>query len=181
MIPKNNLIGNVYGRLTVTSFSHKDKRGRVHWACICECGNINSVRVDALTRGVSKSCGCLQKALLADRKLSHGYTVNGNNNGNKTYVSWKTMKQRCLNPNHGEYKNYGGRGITVCPRWVDSFANFVSDMGERTDGLTIDRINVNGNYEPDNCRWADWFVQNNNQRKHLIETTAIDHLSAEVR
>jgi hypothetical protein len=91
------------------------------------------------------------------------------------------MKQRCLNPNHGEYKNYGGRGITVCPRWVDSFANFVSDMGERTDGLTIDRINVNGNYEPDNCRWADWFVQNNNQRKHLIETTAIDHLSAEVR
>jgi len=84
------------------------------------------------------------------------------------YKTWCNMKQRCNNPNQPKYKNWGGRGIKVCDRWLNSFENFIQDMGERPQGTSIDRINVNGNYEPNNCRWATIKEQNNNKRKNTI-------------
>jgi len=93
----------------------------------------------------------------------HGHSLR-NGKESPTYQSWRHMKYRCLNPNCSDYKNYGGRGIKVCERWMD-FTNFLADMGEKPEGLTLDRINNDGNYEPGNCRWATWKEQRQNQRK----------------
>lgn len=161
----NDLTGQRFGRWTVIKYHGKDIRGRTTWACICDCGEHSVVRRDLLTRGLSKSCGCLSRELKAKRLLKHGYCVNKQNNGNPTYVSWKSMKQRCYNTNADQYPDYGGRGIRVCDRWRYSFENFLADMGERPLGTTIDRINNNGDYEPGNCRWVNLSIQNKNKRK----------------
>lgn len=105
-------------------------------------------------------------------KTKHGHT--GRNWKSPTYYSWSKMKERCLNPNHEKYSNYGGRGIKVCERWM-SFENFLADMGERPYGKTLDRKEVNGNYEPENCRWATAKQQRRNQRKRDCN---IDEVSA---
>ena len=96
--------------------------------------------------------------------INHGYTSRDKSKEHPLYKTWETMRARCNNPNRREYKNYGGRGIRVCKRW-DNFALFIKDMGERPTDTTLDRINVNGNYTPKNCRWADRITQRNNQRK----------------
>lgn len=87
-----------------------------------------------------------------------------------TYTAWRGPKARCLNPNEPQYKHYGGRGIKVCDRWLSSFQNFLADMGEKPKGTTLDRVNVNGDYEPGNCRWVDWKVQQNNRRNNRLLT-----------
>jgi hypothetical protein len=100
------------------------------------------------------------------KQYKHGHASTYNNS--KTYISWRALRQRCLNPNHQKYKNYGGKGITVHETW-NKFVNFLSDMGERPEGTTIDRIDRDGNYEPSNCRWADASTQNKNRRfKHAV-------------
>jgi hypothetical protein len=86
------------------------------------------------------------------------------------YRNWQSMRQRCKNPNHPSYADYGGRGINVCPEWDNSFTQFLADMGERPDGLTLDRINNDGHYEPGNCRWATWDEQANNRRNNVVVT-----------
>lgn len=147
-----NLIGHVYGRLTVEERS-QDKNKNIMWLCVCECGNKTICQGRNLKSGHTKSCGCLNKEAIT----KHGM-------GKSTeYTSWAKMKGRCLNQNNSRYKNYGGRGIIVCESWIDSFDNFLSDMGSKpTPEHSIDRINNDGDYEPGNCRWANVKTQSRN-------------------
>lgn len=127
--------------------------------CLCDCGNIktfkNYTAYRSIRKGINMSCGC-----------KHHAKTHGNSNS-KEYKVWTSIKQRTTNSKDKGYKDYGGRGIRMCERWLDSFENFLADMGERPkDKLSIDRIDVNGNYEPSNCRWASWKTQNLNKRKY---------------
>ena len=156
---KIDLNNQQFGRLLVIDKS--DKRGNggeVFWNCICNCGKLSMVRAGCLISGGTTSCGCIQK----QATTKHGMTKT------RTFKSWDSMKQRCLNPNAPDYPKYGGRGITICQRWIDSFTNFFDDMGERPENLSIDRINVNGNYEPSNCRWASRSLQQRNKTTSLM-------------
>lgn len=124
------------------------------------------MRKDQLTRGISKSCGCWKREV-AREQMTRLSTTHGLSNNSRTYGVWKGIRKRCLNSSAPGYKNYGGRGIYVCQRW-DSYENFLADMGEVPKGMSIDRINVNGNYEPSNCRWADRKTQMNNMRPNIV-------------
>lgn len=149
-----DLVGNKYGRLTVISRAESKTR-RIKWNCICECGNTSIVSGENLMSGHTKSCGCL----LSERITSHGKSHN------RIYKVWSGMKARCSNKNNLAYKDYGGRGIKVCEKWANSFEEFYKDMGdEYRNGLEIDRINNDGNYEPGNCRWVTRKVNSRNKR-----------------
>jgi hypothetical protein len=155
-----DLTGKRFGRLVVDSFDCYIDKG-YKWNCTCDCGKATSVIHYSLIRGSTKSCGCLSSEKARDRNYK------GRDNYTYEYNSWRNMKSRCTNRNNIGYKDYGGRGITICDRWIDSFDNFLCDMGERPEPkekYSIDRIDVNGNYEPSNCRWATINVQNHNRR-----------------
>lgn len=159
-------IGQKVGKWTVLSLDHPDnsKRGDGYkYICKCDCGTIRSVTGNNLRSQHSKSCGCVTTQRIIDNNFKHGLAHKG------VYKSWNAMIQRCTNKNHKNYHHYGGRGITVCERWLNSVKNFYEDMGERPKGLTLDRINVNGNYEPGNCRWATNKEQANNKRIHIVQ------------
>jgi hypothetical protein len=130
--------------------------------CQCDCGKEVKIRLKHLKSGHTKSCGCLR-----DEKRIETHTTHGEGNKKRTveYKCWIGMKQRCYNPNNKFYYNYGGRGIIICDRWINSYENFLKDMGRKPDrSYSIDRINNNGNYEPSNCRWATSFQQIHNRR-----------------
>lgn len=151
-----DLTGNVYGRLTVISFSHKLERD-ILWNCRCECGKETKVRSGNLKNGHTKSCGCL--GLKAAQ--THGECANGNLT--KEYRAFRHMIERCYKPKTKQYHNYGGRGIKVCDRWLNSYSDFLNDVGRApTQTHSIDRKNNDGNYEPGNCRWATRQEQSNN-------------------
>lgn len=154
-----DLTGQTFGRLTAVSYVDTTKE-HARWLCKCACGGSVIVPAYALRRGNTKSCGCINR----EKMTKHGYF------GTRTYNTWCSMIQRCFNTNYPEFEKYGGRGITVCDRWKESFENFLADMGERPEDTSIDRIDVNGNYEPDNCRWANRSVQSSNQRRHQTIT-----------
>jgi len=154
-----DLPGQVFGRLTVLEFGGYSKHNQARWKCQCVCGSIKLVASNNLRRGMTKSCGCVQN------KWSHGCSQNS-----ETYKTWESMKQRCYNKNHKHYRNYGGRGITVCKRWKDNFAAFLEDMGDRPPKATIDRIDNSLGYSPENCRWATRKQQQRNRRTNRLLT-----------
>ncbi|MCK5610331.1 hypothetical protein KAR91_51135 [Candidatus Pacearchaeota archaeon] len=152
------LTGRIFGKLMVMSLDYKDINCHTYWNCKCECGNERVVHYGNLTSGRAVSCGCTRR--------THGAT------NTRTHKSWLSMKGRVQNPNNVDYHNYGGRGITVCDRWLgkDGFKHFLEDMGERPEGMSIDRIRNSGNYEPMNCRWATPTEQNRNTRQNILIT-----------
>jgi len=162
-----DLTGKSFGRLVVRERAGADKGGHARWRCLCLCGRETIVEGGSLRRGDTASCGCIAIERGRDQGLSnirHGHSTDGGHS--PTYHSWHAMTQRCTNPKHKGYPNYGGRGIKICERWR-KFSNFLADMGERPEGKTLDRKDNDGNYEPGNCRWATYGEQNSNQRRRF--------------
>jgi hypothetical protein len=152
-------IGDVFHRLTIIDTAEAFKRSGTRFLCRCECGNERVVKQSHLRAETIKSCGCLISEITAKRNASHGKSKT------RIYNIWASMKARCFNPKKDKYKYYGGRGVTVCERWRNSFENFLADMGEPPSARhSIDRINNDGNYEPSNCRWATPLEQAHNKR-----------------
>lgn len=167
-----NLAGKKFGRLTVIERAEDIRqasgRKRVAWICRCDCGEIHVAQADSLKSGGTKSCGCL--------KAENNRAKWGKHNGSKDrlYGVWTDIKKRCYNPKYKQYKDYGGRGIQVCDEWLrdySAFRDFALKHGYDPDAkfgeCTIDRIDVNGNYCPENCRFIDMKAQRNNQRRSV--------------
>lgn len=156
MPPAAKLCGERFGSLLVKQRAGSNTLG-VLWSCACDCGGTIFARTSALRSGNTRSCGCYQRT----HAVRHG------SSGTPTYKSWAAMLARCRNENHQAFADYGGRGVAVCERW-QRFENFLADMGKRPSGRTLDRIDVDGNYEPTNCRWATPAEQRRNQRQAKI-------------
>lgn len=161
----HDLTGKTFANWTVIGYAGaKPPKHKARWLCVCACGAQKIVNAENLKRGKSKSCGCLTQAMRVSSCQRHGHTAIGYQS--PTYRSWHAMKERCRNERHMSYPDYGGRGISVCDRW-DDFANFLADMGEKPARASLDRIDVNGNYEPSNCRWASATTQAANKRRRV--------------
>jgi len=160
-----DLTGLIFGRLRVIGSALPNRQGSACSRVRCECGTEKTVKSFDLTRGFTRSCGCLRTASIT----VHGHGKRAQRTS--TYRTWQGMIQRCTNPKANGFERYGGRGISVCQRWKNSFVNFLSDMGERPHDKTLDRHpDGNGNYEPGNCRWATIEQQNKDKRcKRPIE------------
>lgn len=154
-----DITGTRNGRLTVLEFVGIAPGRHAIWKCVCDCGVVKNIQGRTLKPNQTVSCGCRRDEHILTRMTTHGLTDTG------AHKSWSHMMTRCFNPNREQYLDYSGRGITVCDRWK-SFENFHQDMGDRPEGLTLDRIDVDGNYEPGNCRWITTAEQNRNQRRH---------------
>jgi len=151
-----------FGALLVVRQVESSPHGKTRWLCDCDCGKQSVAISGDLISGKHASCGCLRTELLRTPK-KHGAATGGILT--KAYSSWKSMKNRCTNPKCADWKNYGGRGITICKRWLDSFENSLNDMGECPSGLTLERNDNSKGYEASNCCWETRKHQANNRRK----------------
>lgn len=162
----DNLIGHKFGMLTVTGDRRGYKQNLTLAVCRCDCGRQYVTRFDYLRKGISISCGCIKRSVVAlagypQLKWQHSRKPDGRST--PEYNSWSAMRGRCINPKHPSWPDYGGRGIAIYPEWLN-FDIFLKDMGPRPPGTTLDRIDHNGDYRPGNCQWADKGIQANNKR-----------------
>lgn len=146
-----------FGRLVIIEYINSKT---VHVKC--DCGTEKTVQYGHLMRGVTTSCGCLRAEMLSERRSTHKRT------DSREYRAWCNMKARCYTPGTIGFARWGGRGITVCDRWKNSFENFLADMGECPKGFTLERVSVDGNYEPANCKWASFKEQQNNKSDNVL-------------
>lgn len=153
-----DLTGKRFGRLTILRKSEDSRKSSIYWKCKCDCGAIKDIDGSHLRRGYTNSCGCIRK------EGNHNYEKH-----KRLYGIWSHIKTRCTNKKYDKYKYYGGKGVSVCSEWdnFDNFKNWALDNGY-SEELTIDRINVNGNYEPSNCRWVDIKTQCRNRTSNLL-------------
>lgn len=150
--------GERFGKLVVIEYVGKNRHRKCMWRCKCDCGAEKTVLAVGLTRGTTTSCGCHQRSGLARR---HGMA------GTQVYIAWKNMRQRCLNPNHPQWEDWGGRGISFCQKW-ETFEGFFEDMGSPKDGETLERLDNSKGYSKDNCEWRSHLAQNNNRRSNRV-------------
>lgn len=172
MTTKEIYPGIIRGRWTVLSIAPKQAGKRRKWICRCQCGTERPVETSRLISGESKSCGCYKSEKLTIANTKHGHACRKKRGTqSRIYMIWQTMIKRCHSPTDKGYAGYGARGISVCESWRNSFDCFLADMGEPLPGLSIERDDVNGNYEPSNCRWATSVEQSNNARSNLMLDT----------
>lgn len=178
---KVDLVGRRFERLLVLKESFTSKHGCIYWDCVCDCGKEKTINGDNIKSGQTKSCGCLSIEMTIERSTIHGHAKR--NRHEPEFDAWQAMIERCYNnKNTAVYKNYGGRGIKVCERWLHSFENFFEDMGKRpSDKHSLDRHpNNDGDYEPINCRWATQKEQTSNTRRNRwIEYNGERHILQE--
>lgn len=161
-----NVIGQRFEKLTVLSDGPRNRAGRKMVTCLCDCGNTKDCEPRVLRSGHVKSCGCYQKQIVS--KISRARTTHGMTK-TTAYQTWIKIRGRCQNARNAKYPEYGGRGIKVCERWDKSFEAFYADMGDKPSPQhSIDRINNDGDYAADNCRWATPLMQSRNKRNHRI-------------
>lgn len=160
-----DLVGQRFERLVVLAKAEPKGKTPYRWLCKCDCGKEKTVAQGSLTRGLTRSCGCIQKEFTINRQLKHGMCYT------KVYFAWQDMKKRCSLKTHKCYPNYGGRGITVCDSWKHSFESFYSDMGDLPfEGAEIDRIDNNKGYSPENCRWVTVAENLRNRSDNVVYT-----------
>lgn len=157
-----DLTGQTFNRLTVVSKGETNGK-RTAWECLCQCGNTKTVLAFQLKNGNTKSCGCLNSEMAAERLRTHG------KRNAAIYAIWNNMMSRCHNPKDKAFSNYGGRGIAVCDEW-HTFEGFYADMGDKPEGMSMERIDNNGNYEPGNVEWKTAKEQANNRRSNVLLT-----------
>lgn len=171
MSARIELTGKTFGRWKVAGYA-KTVSGFAYWKCICECGVERDIMGLNLRSGKTTSCGCYQREVTSKVRSKHKQV------GHPLYICWTGIKDRCSNPNTMCFKHYGGRGIKVCDRWLSDFWNFWDDMASGwRPGLSIDRIDVNGNYEPSNCRWATQKEQTRNKRNSVLIDTPLGKMT----
>ena len=167
MSQRIDMIGKKYGRLTILNLHHKDKNSRLFYLCRCDCGDEKIINGERIRKGKTKSCGCYNREITKSRSIKHNMRYT------KIYNVWRNIKERCISNN----KDYGGRGIKVCDEWLNNFKAFyewsikngyIEKIENGKNIISLDRIDVNGNYEPSNCRWVTNDIQCNNKRNNLF-------------
>lgn len=163
-------IGRVFHRLTVLGWAGKTERNHRLWRCACSCGREHITEMYPLTAGLVKSCGCYKVDMAGSHSITHGAaSIKSDPEARRVYRVWTGIRRRCLSPKSKAYADYGGRGVTLCDEWLD-FSNFSRDMGPNSEGMTVERIDVNKGYEPGNCIWIPLSKQNENKRNTLRVT-----------